>query len=138
MSQVQNDILHEDISRDKMINHTSIMKQKSSISIAQVDNANNSTNSWNQSPFKRRRRKFKRRRRRKNVLVSTLEIFDVRMTDGGVYTCAPSNAKNHSVIVHVVKGKYYFSNYLIPGNIIIDIYIYLKQHLKQFLIIILC
>ena len=104
-----------------MINHTSIMKQKSSISIAQVDNANNSTNNWNQSPFKRRRRKFKRRRRRKNVLVSTLEIFDVRMTDGGVYTCAPSNAKNHSVIVHVVKGKYYFSNYLIPGNIIIDI-----------------
>ena len=77
--------------------------------MAQVENANISTNNWNQSPSKRRRRKFKRRRRRKNVLVSTLEIFDVRMTDGGVYTCAPSNAKNHSVIVHVVKGEYHFS-----------------------------
>jgi len=54
---------------------------------------------------KRRQRKFKRRRRRKNVLVSTLDIFDVRQTDGGVYTCTPSNAKNHSVIVHVVKGN---------------------------------
>lgn len=91
-----------------MSNQTSILKQKSSLSIAQVDNAINSTNNWSQSPAKRRRRKFKRRRRRKNVLVSTLEIFDVRMTDGGVYTCAPSNAKNHSVIVHVVKGKNYF------------------------------
>ena len=56
---------------------------------------------------KRRQRKYKRRRRRKNVLVSTLDIFDVRQTDGGVYTCTPSNAKNHSVIVHVVKGKFY-------------------------------
>lgn len=71
----------------------------------QTSNANNSTVNGDQSPSKRRRRKFKRRRRRKSVLVSTLDIFDVRQTDGGVYTCAPSNAKNHSVIVHVVKGK---------------------------------
>ena len=59
------------------------------------------------SQNKRRQRKFKRRRRRKNVLVSTLDIFDVRQTDGGVYTCTPSNAKNHSVIVHVVKGNFH-------------------------------
>ena len=39
------------------------------------------------------------------MLVSTLDIFDVRETDAGNYTCAPSNAKNHSVIVHVVKGE---------------------------------
>jgi len=56
----------------------------------------------------RRQRKFKRRRRRRNVLVSTLDIFDVSQTDGGVYTCAPSNAKNHSVMVHVVKGMIHF------------------------------
>ena len=73
-----------------------------------VDNSskfvkNVSTKSQN----KRRQRKFKRRRRRKNVLVSTLDIFDVRQTDGGVYTCTPSNAKNYSVIVHVVKGNTY-------------------------------
>ena len=39
------------------------------------------------------------------MLVSTMDIFDVRLSDAGIYTCAPSNARNHSVIVHVVKGK---------------------------------
>ena len=89
-----------------MLNKSSLSKQELSNTIIKAINGNNSTNDGSQRPSKRRRRKFKRRRRRKSVLVSTLDIFDVRQTDGGVYTCAPSNAKNHSVIVHVVKGKY--------------------------------
>ena len=90
-----------------MLNKSSLSKQKLSSTLIKAINANNSTKDGSQRQSKRRRRKFKRRRRRKSVLVSTLDIFDVHQTDGGVYTCAPSNAKNHSVIVHVVKGKYY-------------------------------
>lgn len=45
-------------------------------------------------------------RRRRARLVSTLDIVNVTAKDdGGVYTCAPSNARNHSVVVHVVQGK---------------------------------
>ena len=39
------------------------------------------------------------------MAVSTLEIVNVTAADAGIYTCAPSNARNHSVVVHVVKGK---------------------------------
>eukprot|EP00094_Tigriopus_californicus_P008358 TCALIF_08053-PA protein Name:"Protein of unknown function" AED:0.33 eAED:0.38 QI:0/0/0/0.5/1/1/2/0/174 len=36
--------------------------------------------------------------------VSKLEVSNVTLGDAGAYTCAPSNARNHSVVVHVVKG----------------------------------
>lgn len=39
------------------------------------------------------------------VLVSTLQIENVRPKDAGTYTCSPSNARNHSVVVHVIKGE---------------------------------
>ena len=39
------------------------------------------------------------------MAVSTLDIVNVTAADAGIYTCAPSNARNHSVVVHVVKGK---------------------------------
>ena len=39
------------------------------------------------------------------MAVSTLDIVNVTTADAGIYTCAPSNALNHSVVVHVVKGK---------------------------------
>ena len=39
------------------------------------------------------------------MAVSTLDIVNVTASDAGIYTCAPANAKNHSVVVHVVKGK---------------------------------
>jgi len=39
------------------------------------------------------------------ILVSTLRIDTVRPKDAGIYTCAPSNARNHSVVVHVIKGE---------------------------------
>ena len=39
------------------------------------------------------------------VLVSSLYIDTVKPEDAGKYTCAPSNARNHSVVVHVIKGK---------------------------------
>ena len=38
------------------------------------------------------------------VLVSSLYIDTVKPEDAGKYTCAPSNARNHSVVVHVIKG----------------------------------
>ena len=38
------------------------------------------------------------------VLVSSLHIDNVRPKDAGTYTCSPSNARNHSVVVHVIKG----------------------------------
>ncbi|XP_059081391.1 uncharacterized protein LOC131879162 [Tigriopus californicus] len=37
--------------------------------------------------------------------VSKLEVSNVTLGDAGAYTCAPSNARNHSVVVHVVKGE---------------------------------
>ena len=40
------------------------------------------------------------------VLVSSLYIDTVKPEDAGKYTCAPSNARNHSVVVHVIKGKW--------------------------------
>jgi len=39
------------------------------------------------------------------VLVSSLYIDTVKPEDAGKYTCAPSNARNHSVVVHVIKGE---------------------------------
>ena len=42
------------------------------------------------------------------ILVSTLRIDTVRPKDAGTYTCAPSNARNHSVVVHVIKGQFLF------------------------------
>ena len=44
----------------------------------------------------------------KQILVSTLRIDTVRPKDAGTYTCAPSNARNHSVVVHVIKGQYVY------------------------------
>ena len=38
-------------------------------------------------------------------IVSGLHIVTVRPKDAGTYTCAPSNARNYSVVVHVIKGK---------------------------------
>ena len=39
--------------------------------------------------------------------VSSIEIKNVTSAeDAGVYTCAPSNAKNYSIVVHVVQGQY--------------------------------
>ena len=61
-------------------------------------------------------RKLKRRRRkqhwgpktsplpRRSRPVSALEVSNVTSADAGEYMCAPSNAKNYSVVVHVVKG----------------------------------
>ena len=43
--------------------------------------------------------------RKKPVVVSSLYIDTVTPKDAGTYTCAPSNARNHSVVVHVIKGK---------------------------------
>lgn len=40
--------------------------------------------------------------------VSKLEVSNVTLGDAGAYTCAPSNARNHSVVVHVVKGRVIF------------------------------
>ena len=39
------------------------------------------------------------------VLVSSLYIDTVKPENAGTYTCAPSNARNHSVVVHVIKGN---------------------------------
>jgi hypothetical protein len=38
-------------------------------------------------------------------VVSTLDVLNVTLADAGIYTCSPSNAKNYSVVVHVVKGE---------------------------------
>ena len=48
-----------------------------------------------------------RKYRIRPVVVSMLEITTVMPDDAGTYTCAPSNAKNHSVVVHVIQGKYF-------------------------------
>lgn len=40
------------------------------------------------------------------VLVSSLHIGNVSPRDAGTYTCSPSNARNHSVVVHVIKGRF--------------------------------
>ena len=54
--------------------------------------------------------------RKKPVVVSSLYIDTVTPKDAGTYTCAPSNARNHSVVVHVIKGKKDSSTrkYLLP------------------------
>ena len=39
------------------------------------------------------------------MAVSTLDVANATAADAGIYTCAPSNARNHSVVVHVVRGK---------------------------------
>ena len=52
----------------------------------------------------------KKSRKQRVLPVSVLEINHVLSGDAGNYTCAPSNAKNHTIQVHVVKGK------AIPGK----------------------
>jgi hypothetical protein len=47
----------------------------------------------------------RRKTRIRPLVVSMLEIQMVMPDDAGTYTCAPSNAKNHSVVVHVIQGK---------------------------------
>ena len=39
-------------------------------------------------------------------VVSSLHIKTVRPKDAGIYTCAPSNARNYTIVVHVIKGTY--------------------------------
>jgi hypothetical protein len=51
------------------------------------------------------RSKARRKHRIRPVVVSMLEIQTVMPDDAGVYTCAPSNARNHSVVVHVIQGS---------------------------------
>ena len=59
------------------------------------------------------KRGVRRRKRKRVLLASTLDIYNVLPSDAGTYTCDPSNAKNYSVVVHVVKGAlqriYFFS-----------------------------
>jgi hypothetical protein len=49
--------------------------------------------------------KTRRKNRIRPVVVSVLEITTVMPDDAGTYTCAPSNARNHSVVVHVIQGN---------------------------------
>ena len=72
------------------------------------------------STASRRRRKGGRRRHKLSsssvaaaapiivgaMAVSTLDVANATAADAGIYTCAPSNARNHSVVVHVVRGKW--------------------------------
>ena len=48
--------------------------------------------------------KARRKHRIRPLVVSILEISTVMPDDAGTYTCAPSNARNHSVVVHVIQG----------------------------------
>ena len=70
------------------------------------------------STASRRRRKGGKRRQKSSssslavadpivgaMAVSTLDVANATAADAGIYTCAPSNARNHSVVVHVVRGK---------------------------------
>ena len=42
-----------------------------------------------------------------NDLISTLSVENVKKeTHSGNYTCAPSNARSTSIMVHVVDGRY--------------------------------
>jgi hypothetical protein len=50
------------------------------------------------------RLKSRRRNRNRTLVVSMLEIQMVMPDDAGTYTCAPSNARNHSAVVHVIQG----------------------------------
>ena len=105
LQKAQNNDVIKGISNKEILEKSSLSNNKLTANLPNVTSIN--IHNGNRSKTKmhsRRQRKFKRRRRRRNVLVSTLDIFDVSQTDGGVYTCAPSNAKNHSVMVHVVKG----------------------------------
>ena len=43
-------------------------------------------------------------------IVSSLHIKTVRPKDAGIYTCAPSNARNYTVVVHVIKGTHCLEN----------------------------
>lgn len=75
----------------------------SSSEMAAVPTAATSTRTSSRGGGRRGGRR--RQRRRRTVLVSSLDIFNVLASDAGSYTCAPSNARNHSVVVHVVKGE---------------------------------
>jgi len=50
--------------------------------------------------------KSRRKHRIRPLVVSMLEISTVMPDDAGTYTCAPSNARNHSVVVHVIQGSF--------------------------------
>ena len=104
--QVQNNDIGNRISTQDDLIQSSLSINKLQSNRTTLGIVKNSVNNRSSRVHTKQQRKYKRRRRRRNVLVSTLDIFDVRQSDKGVYTCAPSNAKNHSVIVHVVKGKY--------------------------------
>jgi hypothetical protein len=47
----------------------------------------------------------RRKNRIRPIVVSMLEIQMVMPDDAGSYTCAPSNARNHSAVVHVIQGE---------------------------------
>lgn len=47
----------------------------------------------------------RRKNRIRPIVVSMLEIQMVMPDDAGAYTCAPSNARNHSAVVHVIQGE---------------------------------
>jgi hypothetical protein len=51
------------------------------------------------------RLKSRRRNRNRTLVVSMLQIQMVMPDDAGTYTCAPSNARNHSAVVHVIQGR---------------------------------
>ena len=51
-----------------------------------------------------------------DVTRSSLFVYNATDKDSGKYTCQPSNAKNVSVVVHVIKSKYRFHSYNPIGN----------------------
>ena len=51
------------------------------------------------------RSKSRRKTRIRPIVVSMLEIQTVMPDDAGTYTCAPSNARNRSAVVHVIQGN---------------------------------
>ena len=57
----------------------------------------------------------------RKMLVSTLRIDTVRPKDAGTYTCAPSNARNHSVVVHVIKGQCFLCGLFWGAKILVQI-----------------
>ena len=62
-------------------------------------------------------------------LISTLSVENVnKKMHSGNYTCAPSNAKKTSIMVHVVDGKYIFIFQGCMWGVPVSKKIYLKQN----------